>query len=252
MVLRFVGQVVPNAFYAFLETIFALFDLLFSLLGFLTDFFFQLAGAFVDIVDAVFIPVRVLLGMVLDFAYALLEVSDLIPFLLSYFLLGVAGFLPYLFLRVSDRPVEFVYPVAQPVFVAVAAILVRAFFFHDSMLFTLNDREGLSSAVHAVDVRIDRGDILFDGPFGDDLVRVLLGSPRNRRRVARRQLRSGADMLRSRAVRLTVGPSGRIFSVHSQCVFSICSGLAGLRRFWEQRSYHSFLGDSFRKRFRLY
>ena len=67
MVLRFVGQVVPNAFYAFLETIFALFDLLFSLLGFLTDFFFQLAGAFVDIVDAVFIPVRVLLGMVLDF-----------------------------------------------------------------------------------------------------------------------------------------------------------------------------------------
>lgn len=80
MVLRFVGQVVPNAFYAFLETIFALFDLLFSLLGFLTDFFFQLAGAFVDIVDAVFIPVRVLLGMVLDFAYALLEVSDLIPF----------------------------------------------------------------------------------------------------------------------------------------------------------------------------
>lgn len=134
--------------------------------------------------------------MVLDFAYALLEVSDLIPFLLSYFLLGVAGCLPYLFLRVSDRPVEFVYPVAQPVFVAVAAILVRSFFFHDSMFFTLNNREGLSSAVHAVDVRIDRGDILFDGPFGDDLVRVLLGSPRNRRRVARRQLRSGADMLR--------------------------------------------------------
>ena len=190
--------------------------------------------------------------MVLDFAYALLEVSDLIPFLLSYFLLGVAGCLPYLFLRVSDRPVEFVYPVAQPVFVAVAAILVRAFFFHDSMFFTLNNREGLSSAVHAVDVRIDRGDILFDGPFGDDLVQVLLGSPRNRRRVARRQLRSGADMLRSRAVRLAVGPSGRIFSIHSQCVFSIRSGLAGLRRFWEQRSYHSFLGDSFRKRFRLY
>lgn len=80
MVLRFVGQVVPNAFYAFLETIFALFDLLFSLLGFLTDFFFQLAGAFVDIVDAVFIPVRVLLDMVLDFAYALLEVSDLSRF----------------------------------------------------------------------------------------------------------------------------------------------------------------------------
>lgn len=53
----------------------------------------------------------------------------------------------------------------------------------------------------------------------------------------------------SRAVRLAVGPSGRIFSIHSQCVFSIRSGLAGLRRFWEQRSYHSFLGDSFRKRF---
>ena len=85
--------------------------------------------------------------------------------------------------------------------------------------YALNNQEALSSAVHAVDVRIDRGDILFHNPFGDDLVRVLLGSSRSRRRIARRQVRSGADMLRPRAVRLSVGPSGLVLRIHSNAFF---------------------------------